>query len=205
MAPDIVRWGITRASTNIAIDAAMSAPPSSSRPLLGRFQAMTTPMMPSHQHDARPERPAFGRVLRDPPGTSPRPRPLALQLSCRTPGWSGAKPVSSSASSVPGAVPELAQPVTHEGLGRAQGHARRCAARGGRSGPGRAHRWWSVRLPTGCRKRSSPRPARSTMAVVSACRVTRPSRTTVAAAGVRPGGGAGMSTDGSSRYSGSRP
>ena len=45
----------------------------------------------------------------------------------------------------------------------------------------------------------SPRPARSTSAVVKARRVARPSMTTAAAAGVRPGGGAGMRIEASSR------
>ena len=55
------------------------------------------------------------------------------------------------------------------------------------------------RSPSSERKLISPRAARSTMAVVSACRLARPSMMTAAAAGDMPGGGAGMRMESSSR------
>ena len=88
MAPDIVRWGITRARTSIAIDAATSAPPSSSRPLLGRPRRDDTATTPSDEHDAAPERPALGRHRPGLPDTSRLPRRASSSWSLN-PAMSG--------------------------------------------------------------------------------------------------------------------
>ena len=64
---------------------------------------------------------------------------------------------------------------------------------------------FEVSRPGSGRKAMSPRAARSTMAEVNWRAVERPAMSSVAPAGERPGGGAGMSTEGSSVYCGSRP
>ncbi len=203
MAPDIVRWGMTRASTNIAMDAAnhgaREQQPAAARQVPGDDAADH----PGHERQAGPERPAFGR-LPDPPGTSRRspPRRRAARSELRDglgeagqllgvqdpapPRMARSRSRTSASGLAQRHVPVAQHPrVRPVGIQHVQGRSRRAdrlpgiAARRGLPGP-----------PT----RSSARDA-----------LTRPSRITAAAAGVRLGGGAGINTDGSSMYTGSRP